>query len=452
MTTTWHRAGRLAVFVLLLAAGLATATPGAAAADAIGMRIQRVKSPGGIEAWLIEDHSNPIIALKITFRGGAALDPAGKEGLAEMVSGLLDEGAGELDSQAFQARLDNLSIRLSFNAGLDRFHGSLQTLTETRDEAFRLLGLALNRPRFDAEPVDRIRSQILVNLASQSENPRYIARRRWWRQVFPEHPYGRPVQGSPESVKAIAAADLRAFVGRRLGRDNLLIGVVGDITAKTLGPLLDTTFGGLPAKAAPHGVGETRPRATGKITVVRRSIPQSVVVFGQQGLKRDDPDFYAAYVMNYVLGGGGFNSRLYAEVREKRGLAYSVYSYLNPLSHTGLIVGGVGTQNGRVKESIEIIRDEWRRLAADGAGTRELADAKTYLTGSFPLRFNSTRRIARMLVGIQLEKLGIDYFQRRNEYIDAVTEADIRRVAKRLLDADALTFVVVGDPKGLGSG
>lgn len=413
------------------------------------VEVQRVVSPGGVEAWLVEDHTNPIISLELAFRGGGALDAAGKEGTAYLLSGLLDEGAGEFDSQAFQARLQNLSIRLSFDAGLDSFEGSLRTLTENRDTAFDLLRLALTEPRFDAEPVERIRGQILAQLKRESEDPNAIAGRTMRRLFFADHPYGRPVHGSPESLAAVTADDLRAFVADRFARDNLVIGVVGDITSEQLSGLLDSTFGGLPAEAAPIDLPEVAADGSGGVVVIDKNVPQSVVSLGQPGMKRDDPDFYTAFVVNYVLGGGGFSSRLYDEVREKRGLAYSVYSYLSPLDRSALVIAGVATANARVAESLAIIREEWARMAAEGPTAEELADAKTFLTGSYPLRQSSSGRIAGMLVGIQLDELGIDYINKRNSLIEAVTLEDARRVAAELYRPEALTVVVVGRPEGI---
>jgi len=413
------------------------------------VEVQRVVSPGGIEAWLVEDHQNPIISLEIAFRGGGALDAPGKEGTAYLLSGLLDEGAGELDSQAFQARLQNLSIRLSFDAGIDNFDGSLQTLTENRDTAFDLLRLALTEPRFDAEPVERIRGQILAQLKRESEDPDTIAGRTMRRLFFADHPYGRPVHGTPESLAAVTAEDLRDFVAGRFARDNMVIGVVGDITSEELAGLLDSTFGGLPEKAAPVAVPEIVADGTGGVVVIEKNVPQSVVSIGQPGIKRDDPDFYTAFVVNYVLGGGGFSSRLYDEVREKRGLAYSVYSYLSPLDRSALVIAGVATANARVAESLAVIREEWARMAAEGPTAEELEDAKTFLTGSYPLRQSSSGRIAGMLVGIQLDELGIDYINKRNGLIEAVTLEDARRVAAELYRPEALTVVVVGRPEGI---
>jgi zinc protease len=413
------------------------------------IEVQRVVSPGGIEAWLVEDHSNPIISIDIAFSGGAAVDPAGKEGLAHMVSGLLDEGAGDLDSQAFQRRLADLSIRLSFDAGLDTFQGTVRTLGENRDTAFDLLHRALTAPRFDEEPVGRIRSQIRVQLERESESPNMIARRALRQAMFPNHPYARPVHGTLESLPAITVGDLRRFVADRLARDVLKIAVVGDITAEELAIRLDATFLALPEHAAAFEVADVVPRTEGEVVVIERDLPQSVVAFGHAGIKRDDPDFYAAYVVNRILGGGSFNSRLFEEVREKRGLAYSVYSYLHPLNHAGLMMGGVATQNARAQESLEVIRLEWARMSESGPTPEELEDAKTYLTGSYPLRFSSTGRIAGMLLGIQLDDLGIDYVNERNGLIDAVTLEDAKRVAAGLLRAEDLMFVVVGKPDGV---
>lgn len=413
------------------------------------VEVQRVVSPGGIEAWLVEDHTNPIIALELAFRGGAALDPVDKSGLATFVASTIDEGAGPLDSQAFQGELDNLSISLRFDAGLDSFNGSLETLTENRARAFELLRLALTEPRFDQEPVERIRSQLIARLSREAEDPDYIASRVLRHLMFGEHPYARPTRGTETSMSRITVDDLRSFVQQRFGRDRLYIGVVGDITPEDLGKALDETFLALPEKAAPFTVPAATVANGGETVVIAKPIPQSVVVLGQQGIARDDADYYAAYVVNYILGGGGFSSRLVEEVREKRGLAYSVYAYLAPFDHGSMIAGGTATQNARVGESLDLIRQEWRRMAEQGPSAEELDAAKRYLTGSFPLRFSSSDNIAGMLVGMQLEDLGIDYLENRNGYVEAVTLEDARRVAARVYQPDSLTVVVVGTPEGV---
>jgi zinc protease len=435
-------ASTLALLMISTAALAATTRSEAAS------RVERVVSPGGIEAYLLSEPSIPFLSLSMHFKGGAALDPEGKEGLSYMISGLLDEGAGELDSQAFRTELEDLAIRLSFDAGRDEFTGRLKTLTDNRQRAFELLRLALAEPRFDAEPVERIRNQIQASLRQRSEDPDYLAGLAWFETAFPGHPYGRPLRGTVESIAGLTVDDLRGFVDRRLARDNLVIGVAGDVTAEELKPLLDLAFGDLPAHSVPVDIADVTPDG-GQTVIVRRDIPQSRVSFGETGIERDDPDFYAAYVANHILGGGGFTSRLTDEVREKRGLAYSVYSYLYPADHSAMWLGGLGTTNAAVGEALRLVRQEVGRMARGEVDEATLADAKTYLTGSFPLRLTSNDAIAAMLVSMQVNDLGIDYLDKRNGYIEAVSLDDLRRVAARLYDPARLLVVVVGDPQGV---
>ena len=418
---------------------------------AMATEIQVVRSAGGITAWLVQEPSIPLLSVSFSFAGGASLDQPSRKGTGNLVSGLLDEGAGPYNSLAFQTRLEELAVRMNFDADRDSFSGSLRTLSANRDAAFELLRLALNEPHFEAEAVARIRRQILTGLIEAQEDPNAIVAKTWFATAFPDHPYGLPSRGSIETVKAITTEDLRGFMAKALARDRLTIGVVGDISAADLGPLLDKTFGALPASTKIATVPETMPKGAGLLKVVEKSIPQSRVMFGAPGLKRDDPDWYAAYVLNYVLGGGGFSSRLNEEVREKRGLAYSVYSYLYPLDHAAIHLGGVGTQNQRVEEALKVIKEQIARAGEAGITVDELANAKTFLNGSFPLRLTSSGRIARLLRAIQRENFGLDYLERRAVLINSVTLEDIRRVAKRLLRPENLLIVVVGQPAGLSS-
>jgi len=441
---------RVRDFMIRALAAAALLLPLIAAPASAANKIEEVKSAGGITAWLVEDHSLPVVTIDVSFRGGATLDPADKPGLATLAAGLLDEGAGELDSQAFQGRLEDLATSLEFAASEDAMGASLRTVTANLTPALDLLHMALSAPRFDESAVTRVRSQLLAELARNAREPRYIANRLWWRNAYDGHPYARPVRGTLESIARITIPDLRAVVHDRLARDVMIIGVVGDVTADALKTLLDTTFGPLPPRAAERRVADVVAAAKKPLLLAKLPIPQSVVTFGQPGIKREDPDWYAAYVVNHILGGGGFSSRLTAEVREKRGLAYSVYSGLEPMQHSGLILGGVATQNDRVAQSIDIIRAEWRRMRDGGPTETELEDAKTYLTGSFPLSLDSTGHIAGILVAIQRDGLGIDYLERRKTLIESVTLEDARRVAHRLLNPDKLSFVVVGSPDKLG--
>jgi zinc protease len=412
------------------------------------MRIQKVVSPSGIEAWLIEEHRVPLITMEFGFASaGAKQDPQGKAGRAHFLSGMLDEGAGEMDAQAFQQRLEDLAIRLSFDAGRDNFTGRLQTLSANRSEAARLLSLALSEPRFDADSVERIRGSIATDLKFAAEDPGQVATREWFALAFADHPYARSTKGTLDTIENINSDDLRAAMADGFTRANLKVAVVGDITAEELAPMLDDMFAGLPQQAALREVPEAALASKSEPHIVEMNVPQSTVRFGLPGYKRHHEDFYAAFVLNYIIGGGGFASMMMEEVREKRGLAYSVFTYLFPLDHAGLMIGGVATKNEAVGESVEVIREVLAGVAESGVSDETLMYAKQYLVGSYALRFDTSGKIAQQLLGIQLDDLGSDYFDNRNSYIEAVTQEDIKRVAADLLQPERLITVVVGQPE-----
>jgi zinc protease len=413
------------------------------------IEIQEVKSPGGVSAWLVEEHSIPLIAVSFSFRGGTSTEPADKSGVTYFLASMLDEGAGPLDADAFRRRRDELAARISFESSADHFSGSFQTLSENRDASFDLLKLVLTEPRFDPEPLQRVRNQIVLGLNDEQQDPEQIAFDDWRKRMFRDHPYSRNSHGTQEGINAVSASDLNKRRQDLFARDRLLVVVVGDIDAAALGPLLDRTFGGFPAAGAPAAVPQAVVSVGPSLTVIDRDIPQSIIQFGQPGIMRKDPDFIAAYLMNDILGGSGFGSRLTEEIREKRGLTYSVYTQLYPLHHGAAMLGGAATRNDRAAETIELIKNELKRFAAEGPTPAELEDAKTYLTGSYALRFDSNRKIAEQLLGIREQDLGIDYVEKRNSLIEAVTLEDVKRVAKRLIDADALVVTVVGKPEGL---
>jgi zinc protease len=425
-----------------LAAAALTAALIAVSPAQAGTKIERVVSPGGIEAWLVRESSVPLVAMEFAFRGGASQDPADKPGVAYMAASTLDEGAGDLDAKAFQQLIERNAISLSFRANRDDFRGSLKVLSDRKDVGFDLLRLALTQPRFDAEPVERIRAQMLTALKRETTSPSDIGSRLWWRTAFPDHPYGRPTNGTLESVPNIQRDDLKAFTGRVLARDNLKVGVVGDIDAKELGLVLDRIFGALPARSELHSVPDTKLASLGRTLEVELDVPQTVVSFGGIGIARKDPDYIPAFIVNHILGGGSFSSRLYREVREKRGLAYSVYSYLLPLDATSLFMGGTQTRTDKSKEAVGLIEEEIKRLAQSGPSEDELDKTKSYLKGSYALNFDTSTKIAAQLVQLQVDELGMDYWERRNGLIDAVTLEDVRRVAKRLLDGGVLVTVV----------
>jgi len=420
------------------------------AAPAFATTIERVVSPGGIEAWLVHEPAVPMIAIDFAFVGGAAQDAPGKGGTASLVASLLDEGAGDLDAKTFHARLERKAIELGFQAERDTLRGTLRTLTENKDEAFEYLRLAVTQPRFDQSDVEVIRAQILSMLRRATTSPTDIANLRWWQVAFADHPYGRPVNGTLESVPTVTIADLKDYTHRVLARGNLKVAVVGDIDAETVKVMLDRVFGGLPAQPELKPVPNVSPQGLGRRIVVKVDVPQAVLAFGGPGIARKDPDFMAAYIVNHILGGGAFSSRLYQEVREKRGLAYSVYDSLVWLNHSALFLGGTATRADRAGETLDVIDKEIHRLADDGPTADELAKAKAYLNGSFVLNLDTSSKIAALLVQLQLDGLGIDYFTRRPEMINGVTLEDARRVAKRMLDSGMLV-TVAGRPEGIAS-
>jgi len=431
--------GALALIAIALAPAPAAAT-----------KIESVRTPAGIEVWLVRDPTVPLIAINFGFRGGSAQDPQDKSGTANMMGSLLDEGAGNVDAKTFQERLERNAIELSFNAGRDTFRGSLRTLKENQDEAFELLRLAMNEPRFEQDAVERIRAQIVSRLRRQSTSPNEIASLKWWETAFPGHPYGRPANGTVESVAKITAPDMRDFLTLVLTRDTLKIGVVGDVDAAAIARLIDRAFGTLPAKGDLTPIPEASIQGVGRQIVVELDVPQTVVTFGGPGVQRSDPDFMPAYLMDHVFGGGAFTSRLYREVREKRGLAYGVSDNLLWLYHSAVHIGGTATRNDATKDTIDVIETEVARMAKEGPTADELDKAKTYLKGSFALGLDTSTKISNQLVSMQLDNLGIDYIDKRSALIDAVTLDDTKRVAKRLLDGGMLV-TVVGRPQGVTS-
>ncbi|MFN0262573.1 M16 family metallopeptidase [Tepidamorphus sp. 3E244] len=419
---------------------------GLLALPAQAVEIQRFQTPGGIQVWLVEENTVPLITVNFAWRGGAAQDPSGKPGVSNFLTVMMDEGAGTLDAREFQEREELLAMRMSFNAGRDAYYGEFRTLVETRDEAFEMLRLAINEPRFDDDAFQRMREQLLSGLRDEETDPGTILSRTWGNAVFGNHPYGQPVDGTLASVGAISVEDLRAFRDRNFARDNLVVGVVGAIDKDTLAEKIDSVFGGLPHNAQLKPIPDAVLPDNAFLQLAELDVPQTSIQFGRPGLLRDDPDFIPAYVLNHILGGGSFSSRLYEEVREKRGLVYSVYSYLYPLDHAGLFVGGLGTGAERAQEAVDLVRSEVARMVEDGPTEDELAQAKAFLKGSYALRFDTGDKIAGQLVQLQLEELGADYFDKRNDMIEAVTMEDVQRAATRLLGNGDLFFVAVGRP------
>ena len=394
---------------------------------------QDVTSPKGVEAWLVEDYSVPLITIRFSFAGGASQDPAGKEGLANLMTALFDEGAGDLDSDAFQIKLDDAGAEMSFSADLDSVYGSMRMLAEQQDEGFSLLKTAIESPRFDQNPIDRMRSQIVSGIVASAQQPETEANRQWSKTLYGEHPYARPVEGTLATLPTITAADLRAFHDKTFARSNLHIGVVGAIDAETLKTRLDELFGALPAEAALTPVADIVPQL-GQDLAIAYDLPQTAIYMAYPGVKRDDPDYYAAYVMNFILGGGDFSSRLFAEVREKRGLTYGVSSSLQNIDHSNSLIIGTSTRADRAAETLKVMQDVIAGLAKDGPTEEELASAKKYIIGSYAINsMSSSVAIAGTLVGLQDTDRPIDYIDQRGALIGGVTLEQVKAVAQKLL-------------------
>jgi zinc protease len=431
----------LSTFLIVVAFAL----PARAALD-----IQEVTSPGGIKAWLLEENSIPFVALEIRFKGGTSLDVAGKRGAIYMMSGLLEEGAGELDSEGFAQARDSLAASFGFDANGDAVTVSARFLRENQDQALELLRLALQEPRFDQVALDRVRAQMVSIIAGDKKDPREIASEAFDRMTYGDHPYGTPSTGDVDTVNQFTREDMIEAWKNSMTQDQMYVAAVGDISAEELGLVLDKLLGGLPEKGAPEPP-KAEVTVKGGITVIDFPSPQSIAIFGHKGIARDDPDFFAAYVMNQVFGSSGFTSRLTTEVREKRGLTYGVYTYLASYDLASMFQGSVASANDRIGEAIDVIRAEWVKLAENGVTQEELDGAKKYLTGAYPLRFDGNARIATILVNMQVDNLPISYIKTRNDKVNAVTLEDVKRVAKRIMKPDQLQIVVVGQPEGVQS-
>lgn len=401
-------------------------------------------------AWLVEDHAVPVVALVASIDGGAAQDPPGKAGAAALMANLLDEGAGDLDDEAFHRALDEQAIEFSVGADRDAFRVQMRTLSKNLDRAADLAALALNAPRFDAGPLDRVRAQMMAGLRRQANDPDARAAKAWRETAYPGHPYAQPSEGALDTLPGIGRDDLAALRQACFARDGLNVAIVGAISAERAARLLEQLFGAWPAAGARRPVADVTPQGAGRRVVVDIDLPQTTLRFGAPGLKRHDPDFDAAIVVNHILGGGVFAARLFKEVREARGLAYSVWSQLACSDHAATLSGATTTKNERAAESLSVIEAEIARMAAEGPTEDELAKAKSYLTGSYDLRLDSSTKIAAALVAIMREGFAPAYLDERNARLEAVTIEDARRVARRLFD-QKLLWTMAGRPRDIAA-
>lgn len=438
----------LALTTVLLAFAFLTMQAIAPARAAV--EIQEVTSEKGVTAWLVEDYTVPIVSVRFAFKGGSTQDPAGREGISTLMTGLFDEGAGDLEADAFQERLDDVGAEMSFDATRDAVYGQMRMLAEEREGALDLLRLAVSSPRFDQEPVDRIRGQIMTRIQRDMRDPNSLGRDVFARALYGDHPYARRADGTPESLAAVTPDDLRALHARTFARSNLSIAVVGAIDAETLKAELDRVFGDLPAEAALEPVAQAAPKLAQEVAYPY-PLPQASLQLVYPGIEIEDPQFFAAFLMNHILGGGSFSSRLFNEVREKRGLAYGIGSGLQTSDYASLLVIGTSTRADRAQETLAVIREEVRRMAEEGPTEEELETAKTYLIGAYPINnLDSSTAVARTLVELQKDGRGIDYIERRVGYIESVTLEEVKAAAVRLLDAEPAVLVIGPETGGGG--
>ncbi len=421
----------------------------AAVSASAQIKIEQVTSEGGIQAWLVNESAIPFVAIQIAFQGGTALDAEGKTGATNFMVGLLEEGTGNMDATAFRQASESLAAKFGFSANRDSVRISVQVLKSNMNVALALLRKAIMDPAFNETAISRVRAQIISGLESDLKDPQTIASNKLNAIAFAGHPYALPSNGTLDTVEALTRSDLIDAHRAVLTKDHLVLSVVGDVTAAELAPMLDTVFGGLPEKGAklPQKIVFGASKGT---TVVDFPSPQSQAIWAQPiDVDPDHPDFIPLFVMNHILGGGGFGSRLTDEVREKRGLTYGIYSYIAWLGATEYLGGSVASANATIGEAISVVKDEWKRMAEDGITELELEKAKKYLTGSYALRFDGNAKIARMMAGMQLDGFVPEYINVRNERINAVTVEDVARVARTHMQPDDLRFLIVGRPESV---
>ena len=407
--------------------------------------VQVVTSPGGITAWLVSETFVPSIAMEVSWRGGSAAEPAGKDGLGWVLGYMMNEGAGDLDTTAYGARMQDLNMEFACAVGVDWTNCGLSTLKATADDSFDMMRLAFNKLRMDSEPLERAKRELTVGLKENESNPKIASARAMNDALIPGHPYAR--YATADTVSRISKQDVINLKNRVMTRDRVMVVVVGDITADELKPKLDLVFGDLPASQPPLILPDAVARPTQAEPIIKQlPQPQTLVLFSGPGVRRDDPDFFAAYTLNYILGGGGFSSRLVDDLREKRGLTYGIGTGLSIQPYYWRWTGSSSTMNDKAEEVVRLIRENIARLGKDGPTQAELDDAKAYLTGAFPLSFDSNAKTARNLLGFWQDGQGADYVQHRNDYFEAVTLDDLRRVASKYMKPEDFTFVMVGQP------
>ena len=413
--------------------------------QSVAIDFKSLKTDSGIKFWLVEDKSLPLISLSFLFKGGSSLDPVGKEGVTNLMTSLLDEGSDNFSAPEFKLAMRENGVKISYSASKEKINGTFQVVKSQIQEGFWLLHESLNKPLFQLDKINEVKSQIEASIKIDQSNISTIASDKFNDFFFINNKLGKTVKGNLDSLSKIKRLDILKSFEKSITKNNLVIGIAGDINSELAKKYIDYVFGNLPINNSIKPI-STLPNLRNGVEIFEIDTPQTTVVFGQRGLSRNNKDYFSARIANYILGGGGFQSRLYKEIRERNGLVYSIYSYLLPFERIGIIIGGFQTRNENVKNTIQKVRDEWINIRVNGISKKELANAKTYFKGSFSRNLTSTISIANLLMIVQYYDLGEDYFANRDLIIDNVKLNHVNKLVKNLFDNDKLFFMVVGKP------
>lgn len=410
------------------------------------LKIQEVVSTHGVRAWLVEDHTTPVIAMNFSFEVGAAQDPEDKKGLAALASQMLTEGAGKFSSHDFAQKIQEIASFISFDVTLSHFQGSLKTTQVNAKEAFQLLKITLTEPLFSSHEFTKVVNAHATSLANSEKKPSTIALYQLRKQIFgTTHPYARLAEGSLETIKKITPDDLKNFM-KNLSRNTLKIGVCGNITAQELKQILDEIFSSLPKESSLPQIPSIQFPQQEKVTTIKLAQPQSIGLFAQQAIPFKDPNNLKLAIANEALGHGSV-SRLMNEVREKRGYAYHVGTNINQEPLMSLLIGSVGSQNTRIMKSLSLIKEEWKRIRDHGLTKEEFKDAKSHILGAYTLNFMSSPQIAELLLLYQEFEAPITYMQNREQLLNAITLTQVNQFAKDFFTPEKLQIVIVGNPE-----
>jgi zinc protease len=403
--------------------------------------------PNGIVLLVAERPAVPIVAVRAFMRAGASFEPPDRPGLANLTGALLTRGTAKRTGPEIDAAIEFVGGSLEAGAGRDGLSASLFVLKRDLGLGLDLLSEVVLSPTFPEAELKRKAAQIQAAIKRSEEDPGTVAARALGRLVFASHPYGRPVEGTIESVGKLTRDDVVAFHREHVRPDSAIIAVVGDVTVAEARREVLARFGGWPRPAAPP---PPRPAEAGSTTprteAIAKNLTQTTIMLGRPAIRQVDPDYFPLAVASYVLGGGSA-SRLYARVRDGGGLAYVVYAYVSPGRYGATLALSAQTRTGEVPKVVDILRDELGRMTREPVDDEELRLAKDYLIGSFPLRLDTTSKVADFIVAIEEQGLGLDYADRYRAAIARVTAADVQRVAGRFFGADTFSRVVVGATK-----